>query len=43
MDSQQCGSKFSVVKKFLSLGGNIVATGRNDEKLDMIKKPIELL
>ena len=27
-----------LVKKFLSLGGNIVATGRKDEKLDMIKK-----
>ena len=27
-----------LVKKFLSLGGNVVATGRKNEKLDMIKK-----
>ena len=27
-----------LVKKFLSLGGNVVATGRKDEKLNMIKK-----
>jgi 3-oxoacyl-[acyl-carrier protein] reductase len=27
-----------LVKKFLSLGGSVVATGRKDEKLEMIKK-----
>ena len=27
-----------LVKKFLSLGGNVVATGRKNEKLDTIKK-----
>ena len=29
-----------IVKKFLNLGGNILATGRNTEKLDAIKKKI---
>ena len=29
-----------LVKKFLNLGGNVVATGRKNEKLDTIKKKI---
>ena len=29
-----------LVKKFLNLGGNIIATGTKTEKLDIIKKNI---
>ena len=29
-----------LVKKFLNLGGNVVATGTKTEKLDIIKKKI---
>tara|TARA_Y100000294_G_scaffold31941_1_gene27128 strand:+ start:1903 stop:2070 length:168 start_codon:yes stop_codon:yes gene_type:complete len=32
-----------LVKKFFSLGANIVATGTKAEKLDQIKKNIQIL
>ena len=32
-----------LIKKFFSLGANIVATGTKSEKLDIIKKNIQVL
>ena len=32
-----------LVKKFVSLGGNVVGTGTKSEKLDLIKKNFQIL
>ena len=32
-----------LVKKFVSLGGNVLGTGTKTEKLDLIKKNIQIL
>ena len=32
-----------LVKKFVSLGGNVLGSGTNSEKLDKIKKNIQIL
>ena len=33
----------ALVKKFVSLGGNVLGTGTKSEKLDLIKKNIQVL
>ena len=33
----------SLVKKFVSLGGNVIGTGTKTEKLDLIKKNIQAI
>ena len=33
----------ALVKKFVALGGNVLGTGTKAEKLDMIKKNIQIL